>query len=77
MLVDVYIEVLNLSFVRLDGIDEHGLEDVAWSAPGSTSLNHDRAFTILQGVLPIAIRLHFPNVARLALEIGTWISVCP
>ena len=75
MLVDVYIEVLNLSFVRLDGIDEHGLEDVAWSAPGSTSLNHDRAFTILQGVLPITIRLHLPNVARLVLEVSAWASI--
>ena len=77
MLVYVHVEVLNFTLVRFDGVDEHRFEDVAWPAPRSASLDHNWPLTILQGVLPVAIRLHLTNVARLALEIGTWISVCP
>ena len=77
MLVYVHVEVLDLTLVCFDGVDEHRFEDVAWPAPRSASLDHNWPLTILQGVLPVAIRLHLPNVARLALEIGTWISVCP
>ena len=77
MLVYVHVEVLNFTLVRFNSVDKHRFEDVARSAPRSASLDHNWTLTILQGVLPIAIRLHFSNVARLALEIGTWISVCP
>ena len=33
MLVYVHVEVLNLTLVRFDGVDEHRFEDVAWPAP--------------------------------------------
>ena len=78
MLVYVHVEVLNLALVRFDRVDEHRFEDVAGSAPRSASLDHDWSLTVLQGVLPIAIRPHLPNVARLAYKVGARAaSVCP
>ena len=77
MRVYVHVEVLNLALMRLDGVDEHRFEDVAWSAPRSASLDHNWTLAVLQGILPIAIRLHLPNVARLAYKVGTRASVCP
>jgi len=65
MLIDVDVEVLKLAIVGLDGVDEHGLEDVARAAPGSASLDHYGPLSVLQGVLPVLRVLHLADVLRL------------
>lgn len=66
VLVDIDIQVFKLAIVALDGVDQHGFEDVARSTPWSSSLDHDWSFSVLKSILPICLRFHFLDVAGLA-----------
>ena len=71
MFVDVDVKVLNFAIVLLDCIDQHGLQNVARSAPRGSSLDQNGSLAVLQRILPVSRRLHLLDVAWLLLTIGS------
>lgn len=60
--INVDVKILELSIMCFDSINQHGFEDVAGTAPGSTSLNQDGALSVLERILPVSLILHLLNV---------------
>ena len=65
ILIYIDIKIFYFAVVSLHCINQHGLEDVTGTAPGSSSLNHNWSLSVLQSVLPVTVRLHLLDIGGL------------
>ena len=60
--INVDVEILELSIMSFDGINQHWFENVARATPGCASLDQDGTLSVLQRILPVSLIFHLLNV---------------
>ena len=60
--INVDVEILELSIMSFDGINQHWFENIAGTAPGCASLDQDGTLSVLQRILPVPLIFHLLNV---------------